>query len=546
MADPEETASGEALLIFISYRRDDAAGYAGRLYDLLAGRFHPQHVFMDVDTIEPGADFVQVIQDAVGRCDALLAIIGPGWLDAVDHTGRRRLDDPNDFVRLEIEAALHREVRVVPILVQGAEMPGPADLPDPLVALSRRNALELSHGRWHADAARLIAVLEKMEVAKAEDTERSNALHAAPTPSSEDTGSADVVPHVTGTVAKSERKGPGPRRLIALAGIAAAFVVGGGLVAAAVLGWIPGPSPSPTPQGSGSGVAGASCPPLPGTSAAEPGRIVFSSTRSGDGAELYVLDLATGGIAPVVPNGLDDSYRDSEPVWSPDGSKIAFTRKSGAGEDDIWVLAIEEGTQTQVTGDPAADSQPAWSPDGQWLAFTSLRQDGDGQIYVARVDGSDAQAVIDIDGRVRGPSWSPDGSTIALSVGPADAGEIMATAIDVDVAPGARIIAGEARAIHVDPLADDSSPTWSPDGSLIVFTRREEDAGPDLYLLDVEEGRATALTTTREGEGKPTWSPEGTRIAYERGSDVWVTNVDGGCQMPLTSDESADTHPSWH
>jgi hypothetical protein len=546
MARPEEAGSDKALLIFISYRRDDAAGYAGRLYDLLAARFHPQHVFMDVDTIEPGADFVQVIQDAVGRCDALLAIIGPGWLDAVDHTGRRRLDDPNDFVRLEIEAALHREVRVVPILVQGAEMPGPGDLPEPLVALSRRNALEMSHGRWHADAARLVAVLDKMEEAKAKGSERSIAPQSAPTPSMPDAGSADVVPPVEGTGAESERKGPVSRRLMALAGIGAAFMVGGGLVAAAVFGWIPASSPSPTPQASASAIGRTACPPLPGTSDAAPGRMAFSSTRGGGGPELYSLDLASGRIDLLMPNALGDSYRDGDPVWSPDGSKIAFVRKSGAGEDDIWILAVEEGRQTQVTRDPAADSQPAWSPDGQWLAFTSLRQADDDQIYVARADGSDAQAVTHVDGRVRAPSWSPDGSAIAISVGPSDAGEIMTFAIDVDVAPGSPVIAGEARPTHVDPLADDSSPTWSPDGSLILFTRREPDAAPDLYLLDVNEDRATALTTTAEGEGKPAWSPDGSRVAYERGSDVWATNVDGGCQQPLTSDEGADTHPSWH
>ena len=109
--------------IFISYRREDSAFPAGWLYDRLCARFGRDYVFKDVDSIDPGDDFLRVVEDAVGSCQVLLALIGDRWLDITNGTGHRRLDDPNDFVRLEIEAALRRDVRVIPILVGRAPLP---------------------------------------------------------------------------------------------------------------------------------------------------------------------------------------------------------------------------------------------------------------------------------------------------------------------------------------------------------------------------------------------------------------------------------------
>lgn len=135
--------------IFISYRREDAAGYAGRLYDRLAGHFGAERVFMDVEGIEPGADFVEAIERAVGSCEALIVIIGDEWLSA-ESAGRRRLDDPADFVRIETATALARGIRVVPVLVEGAVMPRADQLPADLAPLTRRQAVELSHKQWDA------------------------------------------------------------------------------------------------------------------------------------------------------------------------------------------------------------------------------------------------------------------------------------------------------------------------------------------------------------------------------------------------------------
>lgn len=145
--------------IFMSYRRADTEGYAGRLYDRLSQHFGPESLFMDIDTLKPGQDFVEAIEEAVGSCDVLIALIGERWLGITDAEGRRRLDDPHDFVRLEIATALKRDVWVVPMLVQDATMPRPDDLPDDLVKLRRRHALEITATHFHDDVDRLVQTI---------------------------------------------------------------------------------------------------------------------------------------------------------------------------------------------------------------------------------------------------------------------------------------------------------------------------------------------------------------------------------------------------
>jgi hypothetical protein len=148
-------------MIFISYRRDDSGGHVGRLYDALSARFGPKRLFFDIGSIGAGQDFVQVLQDAVARCAVLLVVIGKRWAGPIDGGGRR-IDDPNDFVRLEVKSALEREgVRVIPVLVHGGALPSADQLPDDLKPLTRRNAIELSDNRWKEDVARLIAELDR-------------------------------------------------------------------------------------------------------------------------------------------------------------------------------------------------------------------------------------------------------------------------------------------------------------------------------------------------------------------------------------------------
>ena len=147
--------------IFVSYRRSDSQGWAGRLGDDLVRAFGDVARFFDIESIEPGDDFVEAIERALADCEVVIALIGPTWLSATLPDGKRRLDDPGDFVRLEIETALARKVRVIPVLFGGAVMPQAASLPQSISALARRQGFELSDARWAFDCGRLEEVIER-------------------------------------------------------------------------------------------------------------------------------------------------------------------------------------------------------------------------------------------------------------------------------------------------------------------------------------------------------------------------------------------------
>ena len=152
------------LRVFINYRRADTSAYAGRLADSLIARFGQDNVFMDIDTIPIGADFRDVIDRALSDCDVVLALIGRDWLELLGSNRRRRTDNTNDYVRLELEAALRRPgVRVVPILVQGADMPHERELPPSLAPITFRNNFELSDRGWRSDVETLCAALEERQ-----------------------------------------------------------------------------------------------------------------------------------------------------------------------------------------------------------------------------------------------------------------------------------------------------------------------------------------------------------------------------------------------
>jgi hypothetical protein len=148
--------------IFISYRREDSAAYAGRLYDRLCAQFGADQVFMDVDDIPPGADFAAHIDAKVGSCDALIAVIGKNWLSARNTDGQLRLSDPHDFVGLELALALQRKILVIPVLVGGASMPKPEELRSDVKGLAARNAMALNDQDFQRDVDLLIKALERM------------------------------------------------------------------------------------------------------------------------------------------------------------------------------------------------------------------------------------------------------------------------------------------------------------------------------------------------------------------------------------------------
>jgi tetratricopeptide (TPR) repeat protein len=153
--------------VFISYRRADSAPLATKLYRHLSIRIGKDLVFQDIDDIKPGADFLETIRQELALCQVFLILIGPRWL--IDAQGRRRLDDPNDVLRMEVTEALSREATVLPVLVGGASMPSPDALPESLKPLSRRQAMSLAEDKWNSNVEALIDRLREIILPRAED-----------------------------------------------------------------------------------------------------------------------------------------------------------------------------------------------------------------------------------------------------------------------------------------------------------------------------------------------------------------------------------------
>ena len=168
--------------VFISYRRGDTAGEARALYNELTSRIGEESVFMDVDDIALGRDFRQALRERLAACDLMLVLIGRDWVDAKNSAGARRLDDPTDFVRLEIEAALKRNIALTPVLVQGAQMPTLEQLPANINDFAYRNGFELSHSRWESDVQEMF---KRLRLARPAETARVSAPLSAEDPAVE-------------------------------------------------------------------------------------------------------------------------------------------------------------------------------------------------------------------------------------------------------------------------------------------------------------------------------------------------------------------------
>jgi|GEM_PF-2498379 len=149
--------------IFISYRRDESRHAAGRLAEDLSQTFGAEHIFRDIEGIELGVEFAKSLEQALAACSVMLVLIGPQWLDMPDRKrGGRRLDQVDDWIRQEIATALKRDVRVVPVLLEGTTLPDATELPADIRSLVARQAMELSDVRWRGDLQRLVEALAKL------------------------------------------------------------------------------------------------------------------------------------------------------------------------------------------------------------------------------------------------------------------------------------------------------------------------------------------------------------------------------------------------
>ena len=408
---------------------------------------------MDIDAIDPGVDFAQRIRQALTICRVALVVIGPRWISAAAPDGARRLDDPEDYLRMEIAAALRRDdvVVVVPVLVAGADMPTREQLPEPLQPLALRHAFELSDSRWVSDVGHLVDVVRR----------------AVQRP--------DRPPSRAGI----------PSTILAIALILA--IAGGG--------WLIWTAANPTGQAPDDGSGGDPPAPTESAQAPSPGptvtptstvtpppsdtdRIAYVSDREGV-RDLWIMEADGSDPHPVLDN---DARRAVEaaggighPDWTDDG-RIVFssTMDLGRNEDqdqEIWVVN-EDGTGLeQLTFNAEEDATPDWSPDGERIAYSRGPDAGGRDIWVMNSDGSGNTNLTASDEDDDTPDWSPDGGQIvwerAVATTTGEQHDIWR--MDAD--------GSNERAVTDTSEADDYWPAWAPNGRRIAFRSNVEGGG---------------------------------------------------------------------
>jgi Tol biopolymer transport system component len=553
--------------IFISYRRSDNPDAVGRIYDRLVSEFGKARVFKDVDSIPLGQDFRSHLNDIVGNCAAVLAIIGPRWVDTRNEAGQRRLEDPDDFVRIELEAALSRNVPVVPVLVGHAPIPGSSQLPASLASLAFRQSIEVRPDPdFHNDATRLVSALKVIV--------DPNAPVAHP------------LEHAKATA------GPKPWRkfvwAIAIAGVLVPVVTTFGVPAVNYFRQPPPPETRleiSTPE---------SDKPLDFALSPDGRQIAFVANDNGT-SRLWVRSLASTTARP-----LPGTEGATAPFWSPDGRSVAFFAArslkrldlgggqpqslAGVGngavgawgaDDTILFVRGPANTVEKISsgGGEAKDATklPPWSipqrwpqflPDGRRFLFVvtasanpATSEGAESGMYMAALDG---KPPVRLNSNISRFAYLPSGWILWLR-----AGALVAQRLDIEKAALTGPIVTVADSVSAMSVAatghiayrtgessklqlkwvdrsgkilasigepDESmfSPRVAPDGRRIVFSRTAQ-GNRDIWLLDGQ--RASRLSSSAREDQFPVWSPDGTKIVYSsqqsRSADLYQKLANG-------------------
>ena len=564
--------------IFISYRRNDSPDATGRIYDRLVSEFGKAQVFKDVDSIPLGQDFRGHLNGIVGDCGIVLAIIGPRWTDARNNDGQRRLEDPDDFVRIELEAALARDIPVVPVLVGHARIPVASELPGSLAPMAFRQSIEVRPDPdFHNDATRLVTALRRIL-----------------DPLAAEQATSAITPRSTATGTQRGRLG----------WIVAAVL---GTAAAAML--VPTfrhLRETPPPESRVDIVTPATDDPASFALSPDGRQIVFVAKSDGP-PRLWLRSLAKAAAQPLA--GTEGA---TLPFWSPDSRSIGFFVQNSLKRLDldgghpqtlapaigtkpgswsskgvilfsvgplepIFRVAASGGATTvlPLLGKNATGNEfPLFLPDGRHFVFTSVSQT-DAGTYLGSLDGAAAVRLTNLSGQMAYlPSgwllWVRSGGTLVgqqLDVARAAlVGESVALADGVvSVSASATGVvayraggSGQRRLTWVDRSGavrgtigppDESllAPRLSPDGRQVAFSR-ETQGRTDIWLQD--DARASRMTFGNADSTDPVWSPDGTRLAFVSTSsaayDLYQKPTNGAqAQEPLLLSQKLLRPTSW-